>query len=309
VTAYTLGNVARICKISPSRLRYWNRTALLRPSGRVDSRPAFEFRDLVSVRAVRELVERGVPLQRIRKGVEDVRGRVPELERPLGALREWGAGSGRVVFRHAGVLMEPGGQTLLEFDAPGEERVAPLARLRDPSLAQALARQEALDWFERGCRLDTERATFAEAIEAYGRALDADPDFADAHCNLGSIYFNQDRRAAARACFERALALEPRHLEANLNLAALLEEEGRGEAALRHYKVALAVDPLGADTHVSLALLYEKLGLARRGREHWRRYLQLEPAGAWAELARRRLQAAAPSGAAARSEAEPSEVP
>ena len=104
------------------------------------------------------------------------------------------------------------------------------------------------------------------------------------------MYFNQDRLASSRACFERALRCDPNHVEANLNFATLLEEEGRNQMALRHYRIALDADPLCADTHVSLALLYEKIGLRRRARGHWRRYLQLEPSGSWVEIASQRLR-------------------
>jgi len=291
VTAYTLGDVARICKVSPARLRYWERTALLEASARVDAKPAYAFRDLVAVRSVLELLERGIPLRRIRRSVEAVRSQMPDVERPLDALRLWAEGSGSVVVRAGDRLVEPGGQILLDFSAPQDERgeVAPLPPRRQPA-GDAASLQRAEEWFERGCSLDSDRTTFSEAIEAYEAAIEADPGFADAYCNLGSVYFNQGRRSPARECFERAITFEPDHLEANLNLATLEEEIGRDGVALRHYKVALAADPLYADTHVSMALLYEKLKVRSRARHHWRRYLQLDPTGLWAEVARQHLE-------------------
>jgi DNA-binding transcriptional MerR regulator len=286
VTAYTLGDVARICRVPASRLRYWERTALLAPSGIDVPEPAFSFRDLVSVKALVVLLDRGVPLRRIRRSVEAVRARVPEVERPLSALRTGDAG--RVVIQHEGSLFEDDGQMVLDFSAavPG----GGVAAFEPPAPAEP-SPEEASRWFELGCQLDSERETYAEAIEAYCLAIEADPGYADAHCNLGSLYFNQNRRDPARACFQRALEADAHHLEANLNLASLLEEDGCDEQALRHYKIALAADPLHADSHVSVGLLYEKLGLRRKAREHWRRYLQLEPSGPWSEVARKRLEA------------------
>jgi tetratricopeptide (TPR) repeat protein len=290
VTAYTLGDVARICKISPSRLRYWERTALLEASGQVDTKPAYAFRDLVTVKSVLGLLDRGVPLRRIRRSLEALRRQLPEVEQPLCALRTSPDGSARVVFRHAGRLIEPDGQLLLDFsDAGGTDGVSGGLAQRGAAAWDAQALRTAEAWFERGCALDSERATYAEAIEAYECAIAAVPDFADALCNLGSVYFNQGRRGPARECFERTIGLDPRHLEASLNLATLEEELGRDAAALRHYRVALEADPLHADTHVSIALLYEKLRARGRALDHWRRYLQLDPGGLWADIARRHL--------------------
>ena len=115
VTAYTLGDVARICKVSESRLRYWERTALLEASGQIDTKPAYAFRDLVVVKSVLDLLDRGVPLRRIRRSVEDVRERMPDVDQPLGALRMWAEGSPRVVVRHGGKWVETNGQLLLDF--------------------------------------------------------------------------------------------------------------------------------------------------------------------------------------------------
>jgi tetratricopeptide (TPR) repeat protein len=292
VGTYTLDDVARITGVSRARLRYWERTALLEPAVARDSGDSrregseFEFRDLVTVRSVLSLLDRGVSLRRIRRSVDALRKRIPDVDRPLGSLRPWLDGSPRVVVRHDGVLVEPDGQFVLEF---GPTRVSSPVTLcvRASSASRG---ESASQWFEQGCKLDSNRNTYAEAIEAYTRAIECDPECADAHCNLGSVYFNQDRLASARGCFERTLVIDPLHVEANLNLATLLEDEGRYQMALRHYKVALEADPMYADAHVSLALVYEKIGLRRKARGHWRRYLQLEPSGTWVEIARQRLQ-------------------
>jgi tetratricopeptide (TPR) repeat protein len=282
VNAYTLGDVARICGVSPRRLRYWERTALVNASTRAGDKTAFDFRDLVVVRSLVGLIQGGVKLRAIRTSVDAVREYLPQVD-PLAALRAWGSPP-RVVVRCEGVLMEPSGQLLFDFAL--ESKAAPVAALPP---AGPLSERMAAQWFERGCQLDGDRSGYGEAARAYERAIEIDPAYADAHCNLGSVRYNQNRRDEARRCFERAVELEPGHVEANLNLGALCEEDGRDERALRHYRSALEANPLVPDTHVSLALLYEKLGLPRTGLAHWKRLLQLDPAGHWADVARRRL--------------------
>ena len=234
-----------------------------------------------------ELIDRGVPLRRIRRSMQAVSSRIPELDLSLAALRHWPHAAARVAVHHQGVWVEPDGQTLLDFPPPAlapQGVAAPIAPAwRD------FARRQAAEWFERGCQLDSERSTYAAAIAAYERALALDPGCADTHCNLGSVYFNQNRRSLARASYERALALAPAHLEAHLNLATLLEEEGQDAAALRHYRRALALAPMIPDTHVSLALLYERLGLLAQGD---RLLASLPAAGAERRLGRDRARKA-----------------
>jgi tetratricopeptide (TPR) repeat protein len=289
VSTYSLQNAARILKVAPSRLRYWKRTRLAVPRAAAktpDLRGAdYEFRDLVGLRAVLSLLEQGISLRRIRGAVEVLRDRVPEIEDPLVALRLW-EGSRRMVVEHDGRWMEPGGQLVLGFaaDADAEPAVASIETGDD-----AKAPASAGDHFERGCRLDADPATWDEAIEAYRRAVELDPDFADAHCNLGAVFYNRGERDDARRHFERCLRLDPSHVESHFNLANLLEEEGCNEMALHHYRAGLGADPFYPDLHINLALLYEKMEMLANAQEHWKRYLQLEPEGSWSEVARLRL--------------------
>ena len=120
---YTCGEAARIVGLSPARLRYWQRTELL-PAA---SGPGgFGFRDLVGIRALVSLLERGVPLRRIRHSVQRVRERIPELERPLDALRLGGESGMRIVFRHQGQLVDSEGQLVLELESRAQSPADPV---------------------------------------------------------------------------------------------------------------------------------------------------------------------------------------
>jgi tetratricopeptide (TPR) repeat protein len=288
VADYSLADVARIFDLSPARLRYWQRTELI-PASPGDARqPTFGFRDLVCIRTVMALLDRGVPVRRIRRSIARIRERLPEIERPLDSLRVWVDGSDRVVVRHEGSLIEPDGQLVLDLElAPARgDDVLPLRPSGAPAERDPTS---ALEWFEVGCRLDADPARQEEAIDAYRRAIACDPDFADAHCNLGALHQQRGERSAARGCYEAAVGADPDHVEGRFNLAGVLEEEGRDEAALVHYRAAARADPTFPDAQLNLALLYDRLGLVRRARDHWRRYLGLRPEGSWAELARKRL--------------------
>ena len=116
---YSLSDAARILSVSPARLRYWKRTQLVPSPVAEAGSKGFDFPDLVSARAVLALLEKGIPLRRIRESVELMRKQRPEVERPLSYLRLWAEGSRRVVFVQEDRLLEPEGQLVLNFDVAG----------------------------------------------------------------------------------------------------------------------------------------------------------------------------------------------
>ena len=295
---YSFADTARILRVSPARLRYWERTELVRPSTRTDAgERVFDWQDLVELRTVLRLIDRGVPVRRIRSSLDRYRVRLAERSDAEPSDAERSAAPGiralrvsahgpEVVVRNDGAWEAPDGQLLMDFP---EEAAPEVARL-DEAREDAGLEPSALAWFERGCELDGDPATLSQALDAYTRATELDPGFADAHCNLGTVHFNRSERERATAAYRAALACEPAHLEANFNLANLLEEAGQREAALGHYRAAVETDPLFADARLNLALLYEKLELRSHAREQWRHYLQQVPEGHWAEVARERLE-------------------
>ncbi|OIO00612.1 MAG: hypothetical protein AUJ49_09530 [Desulfovibrionaceae bacterium CG1_02_65_16] len=126
----------------------------------------------------------------------------------------------------------------------------------------------------------------AEAESAYRRALDIEPDYADAANNLGNVLSAQGRLAEAELCYHAALTAKPDYAEAANNLGVALHNLGRlaeAEAACRR---AIALNPDYADAHGNLGnVLKDENRLAEAEAEH-RRALALNPAQAqgWSNL-------------------------
>lgn len=210
-------------------------------------------------------------------------------------------GRTRVLLAPGGVLQEVSGQLCFDFAAP-QAAAAPCAALALPLPVEAHAPapetpQTAFGWFERGFALaDAPGGDVQGALDAYGRALELDPDFADAHLQRGILlHAVPGELPAAEAAYRRALEAEPQHAEAGYHLANLLEETGRGAEALRCFEAALCSDPDFADAWLGLALLCEAQQKGARARRAWQGYLRCTGSGHWAAIARKRL---GPSGRA-----------
>jgi tetratricopeptide (TPR) repeat protein len=272
---YTAKDVAQIVGIPESRVRYWAQTGFVGPSGKSGGRAVYSFPDLVSVRAAKELLDRGVSLQRARKNLEALRSQLPGIDRPLAQLRVRSDGERVLVADGAGAFEPLSGQLVMDFAL--EELAGEVAALTAPEPPPERKRApSAYAWFLEGGACETNGDDDA-ALIAYQKAIDGDPALAAAHTNMGGLLQRRGELGQAREHYERALALDPDQPEARYNLGNLLDDVGEhAQARMEWYRV-LAVCPEFADAHFNLAVAFARDGDAASARSHLDRYLTLAP--------------------------------
>jgi tetratricopeptide (TPR) repeat protein len=294
---YSFGAAARILGIPEAKLRYWSQSGFVGPSLRRQGRQVYSFQDLVSVRAAKELVDRGFGPAQIRKALDQVRGKLPALDRPLEKLRVTWDGSALALIED-GATFEVSGQRRFDFGLSDlAERAAEILALgpqvEDPARGKEPAlHKTAFDWFADGLAQEGAPGKDAAAETCYRKALENDPGLAAAHTNLGGLAYRRGDFSLARIEFLAALDLDPEQPEARYNLASLLYQQGELEQAVSEFRRVVERSPWFADAHYNLASALEKLGSKRQAAEHLRRYIDLEASdasGPWVAEARARL--------------------
>lgn len=86
--------------------------------------------------------------------------------------------------------------------------------------------------------------TRPKVVSAARKALELDPELAEAHVQLANVYRQEWRWSDAEAEYKRALQLRPNDAEAHVELAKWLLAEGRTEEAMEWSKRARELDPL-----------------------------------------------------------------
>jgi tetratricopeptide (TPR) repeat protein len=286
--AYSSREVAEIVGLQESRVRYWAQTGFVGPSVREGGRMLYSFSDLVGLKAAKELLDRGVSLQRARKSLDALRAQLPRLPQPLSALRVISDGERILCVAEAAPFEPLSGQMVMEFAVGAlEGRVAEVLQLREPEPPRRGA-ETAWAWFLEAVQLDGSDDPKNEdaALIAYQKALDGDPQLAAAHTNLGALLYRRGDGPEARRHLEEALRLDPEQPEARYNLANLADAEGDHERALAEWLHVVTRCPEFADAHFNLAQSLARDGARDAARRHLERYLELDGAGEWAERAR-----------------------
>ncbi len=279
---YTTTQLGRILDVSPAKIRAWSRQGLIEPAKKVGRLSFFDFRQLTSARALRQLREAGVPPRHIRKALENLGRWAPDADNAITQLEALEGGA-LGIRTDEGDLAETTGQMRLDLDADATPDAVhePIATLR-------AAPQET--WFERGIHAEEEER-LEDAADAYGRTIALDGPTAEACFNLGNVLYALERTTQAAASFREAVSLEPDYAEAWNNLGSALADLEEPEEALRAFERALELAPGYADPHYNTADLLTTLGRDADARRHWQTYLGLDPHSPWADEARRRLEA------------------
>jgi len=276
VNRYHRSDVLRILRISGRQLAGWQRAGL------VTETPEYSFFDLLQLKKVRDLRAKRVRPAVIRRSLEAMQKQVAGMENPLLEAGVYCSGS-RVVFRHQGKAVEPiAGQFVMDFAPPPVVQAVKVRAIRSEVTAAEL--------FAKGIALEEDPASQEQAITAYRKALDLDPQHAAAHINLGTLYYNRHDHAGAERHYRSAIEVDPRYALAYFDLGNVLDETGRLAEAVKAYCSAITLAPTYADAHYNLALAYEKLKQSRNALRHWRTYVKLDNVGPWAVHARNQIQ-------------------
>ena len=143
---------------------------------------------------------------------------------------------------------------------------------------QSLAiKQEPWTWLLLGWALDR-LGRHDEAEECLRNALKVDPDYDEAHYNLGYNYKKEGKFALAEKHLRRAIEIDPKYAIAYAELGALLAgQKNRVREAVGYLKSALEHNPNDRWSRVYLANAQWKLRKLKAAEEEYRRSIELWP--------------------------------
>ncbi len=273
--------------ISEQQLRGWQR------QGFVAAENNFTFCDLIALRALQKLRENRIPSKQIVRALVSLKQKLSHVESPLSELKIVSNGRS-ITVQIAGQKMEAiTGQMLFDFDTAefGALRAFPQSAKAAGSRSQRLAdEQQAEMWFQSGLDLEESGAPMSEAVAAYKKAVELNPNAAGALVNLGTIHYHLRKFKESADYYQKAIDVDPRYALAHFNLGNLYDEQGQTEKAFEHYEMALKLSPDYADAHYNVALLCEQTGEFLKATKHWKAYLKVDGSSSWASIARKQLE-------------------
>lgn len=268
----------------PARLRLAD--VLLNAGNLQESRLEFES----ILRDYPELAVARYGLGRVLTALGDRPAAIAEFERAVASATQFGpaAYALALAYRDAG-MMERAAAQLDVYRRSGKSRPA----VPDPWLDEVRSLAgTARTLIAQGARAARE-GRLDEAIALHLKALEADPNEAQAHVNLISLYGRTGRVEDAERHYQAALRLESSVAEAHYNYGVLRAEGRRYAEAADAFRRALEADPFHARAHNNLGALLAREGRREEAVEQYRQALASDPQHHAARFALARLLLAA----------------
>ncbi len=121
------------------------------------------------------------------------------------------------------------------------------------------------------------RRLFDQAVEAYQKAIDLRPFYADAHVGLGDARAAKGDIDAAIAAYQKALTYNTVNPRVHMSLGKIYySEKGLYYESVQAYKRAIDLDGQSVEARMGLGEVYEDKGLYKEAVEEYRKVIDLD---------------------------------
>jgi tetratricopeptide (TPR) repeat protein/TolB-like protein len=126
--------------------------------------------------------------------------------------------------------------------------------------------------------MSSPRRLHDQAIEAYQKALEARPFFADAYVGIGDARAAKGQVDRAITDYQKALTYQPLNPRVYQSLGKIYyAEKGLYYESVEAYKKAIDLDPVFVDARMGLGEVYEDKGLYAEAAEEYKKVVDLDP--------------------------------
>ena len=118
---------------------------------------------------------------------------------------------------------------------------------------------------------------FKKARDCYEKAIEINPNYAEAYYNLGVIFGVLGEYQKAKDCFEKAIQLNPGLVNARNNLGALFNLLGEHQKAIGCFEKVIEINPNHANAYSNLGLEFVELGEHQKAKDCFEKAIKINP--------------------------------
>tara|TARA_Y100001968_G_scaffold329487_1_gene378927 strand:+ start:3419 stop:5590 length:2172 start_codon:yes stop_codon:yes gene_type:complete len=116
-----------------------------------------------------------------------------------------------------------------------------------------------------------------EIVQFLSRAITIEPQYAEAHNNLGVALQEKGDFNQAIRCFKKAIKIKPQYVDAFLNLANALKEKGDTNGAIKYFYQVIKIRPKYVEAYNNIANCYRQKGDISEAKKFFYKALKIRP--------------------------------
>lgn len=136
--------------------------------------------------------------------------------------------------------------------------------------------KSAVEWNDLGTKSKAQ-GDIQSTIKYFGKALTLDPNYLDAHINLGNVYIDAKQLDRAEASYLRALNLSPNNAVILGNLSGIYYDQGHFDLTIDASRRAIEREPNFPDAYCNLANAHKAKWQTSEAEEYYNMALRLNP--------------------------------
>ena len=121
------------------------------------------------------------------------------------------------------------------------------------------------------------KRNFKIAKKFYDQTLKLDPNFVDAHNNLGILFHQLGEYQKAINCYEKANQIKPNNSNGYSNLGFTLSQLGKNQKAINCHKKAIQIQPNNISAHNNLGNVFKNLGEHQKAISCYEKAIKIQP--------------------------------
>lgn len=157
-----------------------------------------------------------------------------------------------------------------------EKNVSLKLEIKDEIKKDISFEKEVVNQFNLALSLHKQKS-FSEAIMAYQKVIEMDPNYFEAYNNLGLIYLEIGDLERSLKNYEKAIEINPKYDKSLNNIGIIYHLKGDDERAMEFFKRVVELNPNNIEGYVHLGILYRKNREWEKGIESYRKALSIQP--------------------------------
>jgi tetratricopeptide (TPR) repeat protein len=136
----------------------------------------------------------------------------------------------------------------------------------------------ATEWFEKGYKLD-ESGNYSDAVKAYSKVIELNPQYADAYLNRGLAYCRLGNYQQGIKDYNKAIELDSRAIRtaAYSNRGLTYGHLGNYQQAIEDYNKAIELDPQFAGAYLNRGSAYVELSNYQQAIKDCNKAIEIDP--------------------------------